>query len=973
MKIGDTVISSTYEEKGAGTVLVTREVFGQVYAEVFFEGTREKLTLPVADLSGRRSPEEKFRAGEFSPASRFMLRWVKDRILAAAAQEGLQAAANFKILPLPHQLLAVHFVLDQFKPRALIADEVGLGKTIEAALVFEELKVRGMARRILIIAPSGLCAQWKDEMKLKFSEEFSFYDRDTVRSLKKLHGEETNVWKLSDKIITSVDFIKPKKLNEELGERTIRNRKWHNDHVFEAAVQAGFDVVVIDEAHKLTKDFSGEETARYKVGKSLSESVPIFLLLSATPHQGDSAKFRNLLNLVDPYLFYKGCELTPENVLKVTVRNNKRAAVDFSGNQLFKQRLTSLCKIDRSSREDVVELELYEKVTEYVSEYYDLAERFNDRTLMFLLLIYQRMVSSSSKAILSSLSRRLNVLEDEKKKFQEGVGDTESENSEGNQNEIDLENLEELTAEEQLEALEKTGSPENTSAKNKYLDYEIYKLKDIIKLAKEASTGRNDAKFRQLLEIIDEFIIRENNPKLKFIIFTEFVETQKYINECLQSLGYGTALINGSMSPDEKLLEKQKFQNDAQFLISTDAGGEGINLQFCWVMINYDMPWNPMRLEQRIGRIDRIGQEHDVKIVNFQLEDTVEERVREVIETKLATIKSEFNDGEDKLADILSTLQDEFSFEKLYIDAVKKRNLDLENLGALAEQIYLRAKEIINSGDITLPFSGLEEKYSISKHELEKQNLLIRDLMEAYLAENGKKLVPYKTKENVYYFEDPFTEKRISNVIFDQKASVEHENYELYSYSHPYIQDLIRDLDKNLENASTARLQVRESKFSGENGFLFIHTLTLTNNIDLPKKYLIPVFINSNFRHNSRISQYLADPSKIEASELIAGKLDFSFDNVEEAAQKALEQKAEDIFYECSADQNERLAEIENKMKKYFRDKEESINRIAVENIKQAKLREMKKDIENTRAELQQRKMLVPSLKCEQIAYLEFI
>jgi len=130
------------------------------------------------------------------------------------------------------------------------------------------------------------------------------------------------------------------------------------------------------------------------------------------------------------------------------------------------------------------------------------------------------------------------------------------------------------------------------------------------------------------------------------------------------------------MPSEERLKQKRKFQDEAQFLISTDAGGEGINLQFCWVMINYDLPWNPMRLEQRIGRIDRIGQEHDVKIVNFQIKGTVEQRVRDVIESKLAVIKAEFNDGEDKLSDILSTLDEEFSFDKIYIDAVIKREAD---------------------------------------------------------------------------------------------------------------------------------------------------------------------------------------------------------------------------------------------------------------------------------------------------------
>jgi SNF2 family DNA or RNA helicase len=142
--------------------------------------------------------------------------------------------------------------------------------------------------------------------------------------------------------------------------------------------------------------------------------------------------------------------------------------------------------------------------------------------------------------------------------------------------------------------------------------------------------------------------------------------------------------MNGRMSPEERQAAKEFFRNEASFLISTDAGGEGINLQFCRILINYDLPWNPMRLEQRIGRIDRIGQKHDVKVVNFQLEDTVEQKVRTVIEEKLERIKQEFNDGEDKLADILSTLDDEFSFDQIYVDAVQKRLHDAAQLEKLA-------------------------------------------------------------------------------------------------------------------------------------------------------------------------------------------------------------------------------------------------------------------------------------------------
>ncbi|MFC1592846.1 helicase-related protein, partial [Candidatus Omnitrophota bacterium] len=279
-------------------------------------------------------------------------------------------------------------------------------------------------------------------------------------------------------------------------------------------------------------------------------------------------------------------------------------------------------------------------------------------------------------------------------------------------------------------------------------------------------------------------------------------------------------------------------------LISTDAGGEGINLQFCWVMINYDLPWNPMRLEQRIGRIDRIGQEHDVKIVNFQIRGTVEQRVRDVIESKLAIIKAEFNDGEDKLSDILSTLDEEFSFDKIYIDAVIKREADSANLEKLAHQIYLRAKEIINEGQLALPFTELEGKYSTTKRDVEITTEKAKLLLEKYLLSHGSKLIPYKNKEGVYYFEDPRTGRRVNNVIFNQRTAVENEDYELLSLSHPYLVSLMEYLDDELESHVTAKLQVRESKFIGEKGFLFIYKMLITNYIDQPKEYIIPIYIN---------------------------------------------------------------------------------------------------------------------------------
>lgn len=960
MVAGAKVKCGAFPKKGIGTVISIQKIFNQSYVDVFFEKTKEKLTLLQDEVTPFDSPEVKIKNKIFSSANYFLLRLLKDQIKALVSQEGIQSAGNFKILPLPHQLLTVNFIIDQFKPRVLIADEVGLGKTIEAALTYQELKARGIVKKVLIITPSGLCAQWKEEMKLKFFEDFIIYDRDMVISLKKLHGQETNVWALSDKIITSIDFVKPKKIHEEIGERALNNRLWHNSHVFDAIANAHFDMVIFDEAHKLTKDFSGEETARYKLGKALSEASPILLLLTATPHQGDTAKFKNLLNLIDPYLFYKASDITLDNVRTVTVRNNKRAVVDFEGNRIFKQRITSLCVIDRSDEQDKPELELYEAVTKYVSEFYNFARQQNDRTMMFLLLIYQRMVSSSSRAILKSLSSRLEALQNIRQSIEteEPISETD----------IDIDNLEDLSAEEQLRILEKKAR----LAAWKHLDVEIKELKKCVFVAQRASAGRNDAKFKKLLEIIDEFKVRENNPNLKFIIFTEFIETQRYLNDCLTKLHYSTALINGMMSSDEKLRQKRKFKDEAQFLISTDAGGEGINLQFCWIMINYDLPWNPMRLEQRIGRIDRIGQAHDVKVINFQIKDTVEQRVRDVIESKLAIIKSEFADGEDKLSDILSTLNDEFDFDKIYIDAVVKRGADSAALEEISQDIYRRAKEIINQGQLLLPFTQLEGKYTISKRDIEKRADKAKILLEKYLLAHESKLVLYKQKEGAHYFEDPRTGKRMNNIIFSQKFAVENEDYELFSLSHPYISDLMGYLDESLEGYITGKLQVREGKFNSEKGFLFIYKMHVTNYIDQPKEYLIPCFVDISGKANNRISQYFSESEYITATDLVIGELPHDFELACASAHTIATQKAEVIFYEYREQLEKSIAETEKKLEKYFLDKESALQKIAVENIRIAKLKELQRDSHDKQSEQKRRRQMVPSLECQQIAYLEF-
>ena len=620
MNVGDYITSKSYASKGKGCILSISEIAGTKTYTVFFESSKDVLSLNENDIVKIKDPFEKIKDNDFDNPLLFPVRILSEKIESLFYQDKIISACNFSIIPLPHQVLTVNNVLEkQFLPRCLIADEVGLGKTIEAALIFEELKFRKMVKRILIVAPSGLTRQWQDELKTKFNEDFVLMTKDSFKSFQEVHGED-NVWSNYNYVITSVDFLKPKPLDDELSQKEWDGRKWHNEFITNNCINSSWDMVIFDEAHNLSKSGEGLETARYKLGKGLAEVAPILLLLTATPHQGDSQKFKHLLRLIDPYKFYAKDSLTPENVSSVTIKNNKRAAVDFKGNRIFKNRIPQLIKIPQVPGD--IEQQLYDKVTEYVSKYYDLAAREKNFPVMFLLIVYQRMVSSSSRAIFKSMKKRLHYLKT----------DYISANNFKN---VEIDEFKDVNLQEVYDELSNIDENElndiSPSSIPPIMVEEINMLEQCVNLAQRASQGRQDFKMRKLLEVIDTVIFEEKDPNIKFIIFTEFIETQNYINEVLTGMGYTTTLFNGSMSLDDKIKSKTRFKEECQFLITTDSGGEGINLQFCNIMINYDLPWNPMKIEQRIGRIDRIGQTKDVRIFNFILEGTVEERVHSIL------------------------------------------------------------------------------------------------------------------------------------------------------------------------------------------------------------------------------------------------------------------------------------------------------------------------------------------------------
>ncbi|WP_070340201.1 DEAD/DEAH box helicase [Pseudomonas aeruginosa] len=566
------------------------------------------------------------------------------KLLDALEDNLLLAPIQSSVVPLPHQLYALNRAMSRDRIRYLLADEVGLGKTIEAGLILRELKLRGMVRRVLVVAPKGLIRQWQAEMRLHFGEHLRFIEATELAAFRAWRTEgaqnDDNLWSMHDQVIVSLDSVKPIE-----GRRgwSLEQLNSYNRERFEDLVSAGWDLVIIDESHRMGG--STDQVARYKLGAALAEAAPYLLLLSATPHQGKTDQFLRLMQLLDREAFVDEGSIHRDRVQPFVIRTEKRSAINAEGQPLFKPRSTRLQAVAWQARH-TAQKQLYDAVTDYVRHGYNQAMAAKQRHIGFLMILMQRLVTSSTAAIRATLEKRQALLDTPQP--QTNLFDS-----------MDLDEWAELDGQSQLDVALQASNWEQEKA-------EVEMLLD---LARETERQGTDAKAEALLELIYKLQQEENDPELKVLVFTEFVPTQAMLAEFLESRGFSVALLNGGMDLDTRTRAQQAFSRDVRVLISTAAGGEGLNLQFCHVIVNFDMPWNPMRLEQRIGRVDRIGQPHVVRAINFVLEDTVEHRVREVLEQKLEIIAQEF--GVDKAADVMDSVEVEPLFDELFVHGLQ--------------------------------------------------------------------------------------------------------------------------------------------------------------------------------------------------------------------------------------------------------------------------------------------------------------
>ena len=627
ISVGDFVFDTI--EKANVQVLEKIEAWGYISYKVFNPATGRVYKANEEQLSS---------SGNTMQYDENYLRYVT--LLSKIKNEtagGFLSSLASGIIPLPHQLHVLNRAMETNNIRYILADEVGLGKTIEAGMIIRELKSRGLVSRILVVCPTGLVTQWASEMQEKFHEKFQVIlpsDYDTIRRL----TDNDDVYGQFDQVISPMDSIKP--IEKHAGWSEEKVEKYNEERIY-SIINSGWDLIIIDEAHRVAG--SSGEVARYKLGNLLAQASPYLLLLSATPHNGKTEPFLRLIRLLDADAFPNAKSIVREQVAPFLIRTEKREAIDNNGNLLFKNRIMHLVTISWDDRNNL-QRELYEMVSSYVAKTYNkaLRNRKKNMCLIFLLIIMQRMVTSSTAAIRQSLERRLNVL-------------LEQRTCVGNLREEDLDELNiEDGVEDALEAISLD------------MELEIEELKQIISLAKQAQFQNQDAKVEPLLNEIDAILSEDRTQKV--IIFTEFVATQTYLQELLVNRDYTVTILNGGMSIDERNAAMQEFKTSTSIFISTDAGGEGLNLQFANIIINYDLPWNPLKIEQRCGRVDRIGQQRDVHIYNFIVGETVENRVREVLEEKLSVILKEM--GVDKYSDVLDSEVAECDFTDVYMRSI---------------------------------------------------------------------------------------------------------------------------------------------------------------------------------------------------------------------------------------------------------------------------------------------------------------
>lgn len=658
MTVQDVPYSRVRRTLGEGEVVELRELGRREQALVDFPETGTRIWLPYENLKQIRGVNHAFlRPKEPRRGDAEHLRL---RCLAYALDlwnENTGALSHLDIDPLPHQIHLVHQILASGNLNWLIADDVGLGKTIEVGLLLAALQRRSVFRRILIVTPAGLTRQWKDELHYKFAmSDFQIYGVD-------FEVNDARHWRLYNHVIGSIDRFKA------------------NEHKESLLSADPWDIVIFDEAHRLSRRQWGRKfdaSDRFQLAAALRCRTDSMLLLSATPHQGMQDKFQAILELIRPE-FRDEIEQFPLNteiLHEMVIRNRKADVTDAAGNFIFKGKRTHAIEVETGQEAR----DFDHSLRRYLKRGYA-ASRERGRSgipIGFVMTVYRKLAASSAAAIHRALGRRLVHLRDEHRQL--GYADEAPD-----------------------ERFEGEWEEHYTGDIHEFFEGEIVMLEKL--LVEAESLAKSDQKIALFIDGLLQAVLSANTEE-KILIFTEYRATQECLADALTAR-FGPEkvnLIHGSQDMVERTGEIVRFEDQGQFLISTEAGGEGINLQRrCHVMVNFDLPWNPMRLVQRIGRLYRYGQDKQVIVFNVHAPQTLDAEIMEIMYARInqvvndmAVIGDEYNENlaEDILGELTNMLDVEDVLEKAIDRGITRTRERIDDALARARAATEKQREL---------------------------------------------------------------------------------------------------------------------------------------------------------------------------------------------------------------------------------------------------------------------------------------
>jgi len=674
------------------------------------EGNLSERMLFRSDESTISQAESGCPWGFDAPPEGFKLALEAQRIKLAYLFDPMMAVHTSNVEPLPHQITAVYESMLHKQPlRFVLADDPGAGKTIMAGLLVRELMMRGDTKRILIVCPGGLVEQWQDELNEKFGMVFTIFTRDIMNT-----SHSGNSFEDHDRLIVRMDQVaRCDDLNEKLS-----HTEW--------------DLVIVDEAHKMSASYYGNKvtkTKRFQLGEMLSARCRHFLLMTATPHNGKEEDFQLFLSLLDGDRFYGKFRDGVHNVdiSDLMRRMVKEELLKFDGSPLFPERRAITASYTLSD----LEAELYALVTDYVKNEMNKADNLDGKrkgSVGFALTMLQRRLASSPEAIFQSIKRRRGRLErriEDEKLQNRGHLVAETYATYGVDN---FDDVEEQLREDEYEELADTLVDQATAARTiEELESEVQTLTLLEQKAKTVVHSGNDRKWEQLSSILQdsEEMKDSSGRRRKLIIFTEHKDTLNYLyNRISDLLGDPDAVvtIHGGRGRDERRKIQEKFRNDPDtlILVATDAAGEGVNLHNASLMVNYDLPWNPNRLEQRFGRIHRIGQTEVCHLWNMVAKDT---REGDVFYRLFQKLNQERQSLGGRVFDVLGDVFEGKSLKDMLLEAIRygddpevRSRLERQVEGALDTE---HLKNIMDRNALAEESMTKERLYAV-KEEMEK-------------------------------------------------------------------------------------------------------------------------------------------------------------------------------------------------------------------------------------------------------------